>query len=86
MLKSLRIPFALLAMTAALAAPAYPQESARPQESPWAMRAPAAVPHGAPTLSAQQRAAQEAAERGRRISRRSRARLQTPCRRKISER
>jgi hypothetical protein len=64
MLKSLRIPFALLAMTAALAAPAYPQESARPQESPWAMRAPAAVPHGAPTLSAQQRAAQEAAERG----------------------
>ena len=64
MLKSLRIPFALLAITAALAAPAYPQESARPQESPWAMRAPAAVPHGAPTLSAQQRAAQEAAERG----------------------
>jgi hypothetical protein len=61
--KSLSITFALLAMTA-LAAPAYPQESARPQESPWAMRAPAAVPHGAPTLSAQQRAAQEAAERG----------------------
>jgi hypothetical protein len=64
MLKSLRMPFALLVMTAALAAPAYPQESARPQESPWAMRAPAAVPQGAPTLSAQQRAAKEAAERG----------------------
>ena len=64
MLKSLRMTFSLMVMTAALAAPAYPQESARPQESPWAMRAPAAVPHGAPTLSAQQRAAQEAAERG----------------------
>ena len=62
--KSLRTSFALLAMTAALAAPAYPQESARPQESPWAMRAPASVPHEAPTLSAQQRTAQEAAERG----------------------
>jgi hypothetical protein len=64
MRKSLRIPFSLLAMTAALATPAYPQESARPQESPWAMRAPSAVAHAAPTLSAQQRAAEEAAERG----------------------
>src|SRR3984957_18114741 len=64
MLKSLGMTFAVLVMIAALAAPAYPQESARPQESPWAMRAPAAVPHGAPTLSAQQRAAQEAAKRG----------------------
>jgi hypothetical protein len=62
--KSLPITFALLTMTAALPAPAYPQESAKPQESPWAMRAPAAVPQGAPTLSAQQRAAKEAAERG----------------------
>jgi hypothetical protein len=65
MLKSLRMTFALLVvMTAAIASPAYPQESAKPQESPWAMRAPAAVPQGAPTLSAQQRAAKEAAERG----------------------
>jgi hypothetical protein len=64
MLKSLRMTFVLLAMTAALAAPAYPQESAKPQESPRAMRAPVAVPQGAPTLSARQRAAQEVAERG----------------------
>ena len=65
MQKSVRMTFALLVvMTASMAAPAYPQESARPQESPWAMRAPAAAPHGAPTLSAQQRAAKETAERG----------------------
>src|SRR5882757_3053917 len=70
MLKSLLITSALLLMTAALAAPAYPQESAkpqesaRPQESPWAMRAPAAAPHGAPTLSAKQIAAMKAAEKG----------------------
>jgi hypothetical protein len=65
MLKSVRMIFVLLVvMTAPLTAPAYSQESAKPQESPWAMRAPAAVPHGAPTLSAQQRAAEEAAERG----------------------
>src|ERR1700688_2385016 len=64
MLKALRTTLALLAITAAMAAPAYPQESPKPQESPWAMRAAAAVPQGAPTLSAQQRAAQEAAERG----------------------
>jgi hypothetical protein len=66
MLKPLRKTLILLAMTAAIAAPAYPGESKspKPQESPWAMRAPAAVPQGAPTLSAQQRAAQEAAEKG----------------------
>jgi hypothetical protein len=64
MLKALRTTFALIATTAAIAAPAYPQESAKPQESPWAMRAPAAVPQGAPTRSAQQRAAEEAAEKG----------------------
>jgi hypothetical protein len=69
MLKSLRITSALLLMTAALAAPAYSQESAqpqsaKPQESPWAMRAPAAAPHGAPTLSAKQLAAKKEAEKG----------------------
>jgi hypothetical protein len=64
MLKALRTTLALIAMTAAIVAPAYPQESAKPQESPWAMRAPAAVPQGVPTLSAQQRAAIEAAEKG----------------------
>ena len=64
MQKALRTTLALLAMTAAIAAPAYPQQSAKPQESPWAMRAPAAVPQGAPTLSAQQQAARAAAEKG----------------------
>jgi hypothetical protein len=64
MLKVFRTTSALLAMTAALAAPAYPQESPKPQESPWAMRAPAAVPQGAPTLSAQQAAEEKLAERG----------------------
>jgi hypothetical protein len=64
MLKSLRTTFALLLIVAALAAPAHSQESAKPNESPSAMGAPAAVPQGAPTLSAEQRAAQEAAERG----------------------
>jgi len=64
MLKSLRTTFVLLVIIAAFAASAFSQESAKPQESPWAMRAPAAVPQGAPTLSAEQRAAKEAAERG----------------------
>ena len=69
MLKSLRTTLALLAMTVALAAPSSAQQSAAPQsanprESPWAMRAPAAVPQGAPTLSAAQRAAKQAAEKG----------------------
>ncbi len=64
MLKLFRTILAFLVLTAPLAAPAYPDESPKPQESPWAMRAPAAVPQGAPTLSAQQRAAQEAAEKG----------------------
>ncbi len=64
MLKSLRMTFALLMLTAALAAPAYPQPSPKPQESPWAMRAPDAEPHSAPTLSAKQKAAKEAAEKG----------------------
>src|ERR1017187_4339296 len=43
-----------LAAAAALATPATAQESAAPQESPWAMRAPAAVPQGAPPHSAQE--------------------------------
>jgi hypothetical protein len=66
MLKSLRMTLVLLAMTAATAAPAYPDESksAKPQESPWAMRAPAAAPQSAPTLSAQERAAKELFEKG----------------------
>jgi hypothetical protein len=64
MLKFLRTTSALLAITAALAAPAFPQESAKPQESPWAMRAPAAVPQGVPTLSAKEVAAQKKAEKG----------------------
>jgi hypothetical protein len=69
MLKSLRTTLALLAMTVALAAPSSAQQSdtpqsAKPQESPWAMRAPAAVPHGAPTLSAREIAAMKTAEKG----------------------
>lgn len=64
MLKALRTTLALIAMTAAIATPAYPQQSPKPQESPRAMRAPAAMPHGAPTLSAKERAAEEAAEKG----------------------
>jgi hypothetical protein len=64
MLKSLRIKAALLAIAGAIAAPAFAQQSAAPQESPWAMRAPAAAPQGAPTLSAAQAAARAQAERG----------------------
>lgn len=47
---SLTTFFGLLAMVAvpALGTPAAAQYAA-PQESPWAMRAPAAVPQGAPT-------------------------------------
>jgi len=69
MLKSLRTTLALLAITVALAAPSFAQQSdtpqsPKPQESPWAMRAPAAVPHGAPTLSAKEMAAMKEAEKG----------------------
>ncbi len=64
MQKPFRTILAVLVLTAPIAAPAYPQQSAKPQESPWAMRAPAAVPQGAPTLSAQQQAAKAAAEKG----------------------
>ena len=69
MLKSLRTTLALVAMTVALAAPSSAQQSdtpqsPKPQESPWAMRAPAAAPHGTPTLSAAEIAAMKAAEKG----------------------
>ena len=53
-----------LAAAAALATPAVAQQSAAPQESPWAMRAPAAVPQGAPTRSAQEAAADKESEKG----------------------
>jgi len=59
MLKSIRTKFALLVLAGSVAAPAYAQQSAKPQESPWAMRAPAAVPQGAPTRSAQEVAAEK---------------------------
>ena len=64
MLKSLTTILVLMVTTAALVAPAYPQESAKPNESPWAMRAPDAAPHGAPTLSAKEVAAIKKAEKG----------------------
>lgn len=64
MLKVLRTTSALLAIIAALAAPAFAQESAKPNESPWAMRAPTAVPQGVPTLSTEEVAAQKKAENG----------------------
>lgn len=66
MLKAIRTTFALLVLTAvaAPAAPAYAQQTARPNESPWAMRAPGAVPQGTPTRSAQEVAARKEAEKG----------------------
>jgi|SRR5208282_835714 len=54
----------VLAAAAALAAPAWAQQSARPNESPGAVRAPVATPQGAATLSAEQIAAQKEAEKG----------------------
>src|SRR5271155_687544 len=54
MLKSSYTIVAFLAFATVLAAPAYAQQAAKPQESPWAMRAPAAVPQAAATLSAAQ--------------------------------
>src|ERR1022692_3170792 len=53
-----------LAAAAAIATPATAQQSAAPQESPWAMRAPDAAPQGAPTRSAQDVAAEKEAEKG----------------------
>jgi hypothetical protein len=64
MLKSVRTTFALLALGTALAVHAWAQETPKPQESPWAMRAPAAVPQGVATRSPQEVAALEKAERG----------------------
>jgi hypothetical protein len=64
MLKSLRTTLFFLLLTAQFAAPAWPQATAKPQESPWAMRAPAAIPQGAPTISAAQQAAIKQAAKG----------------------
>ena len=61
MLKQFPTILVLLVLTAAIAAPAYPQEHVKIQAS---MRAPAASPQAAPTLSAEQQAAQAAAEKG----------------------
>jgi hypothetical protein len=52
-----RRTFALLVISTALAAPAYAQQSAKPNESPWAMRPP--TPQAAPTISAEEQAAQK---------------------------
>jgi hypothetical protein len=63
MLTSLRIVSVLIAIAAALAAPAFAQQStAKPNESPWAMRPP--TPQAAATLTAQQLAAIKEAEKG----------------------
>src|SRR5271166_5694574 len=64
MLKPLRTSFALIAIAAALAAPAYAQQLPRPNESPWAMRPPNPAPQAAATVSQQELAAEKAAERG----------------------
>jgi hypothetical protein len=64
MLKSLRTPFALLVIAAALAAPAYAQQSPKPNESPRAMRPPNPAPQAAATLSAKEEAARKEAEKG----------------------
>ena len=64
MLKSVRPTFFLALLTAALAAPAYAQDTPTPlpQESPWAMRPP--TPQGAGTPTAAQIAAEKEAEKG----------------------
>ncbi len=64
MLKSLRPTLVLTLLTAALAAPAYAQDTPTPlpQESPWAMRPP--TPQGAGTPTAAQIAAEQEAEKG----------------------
>src|SRR5271154_6659579 len=54
MLKSLHMTLVLLALATVIAATADAQQAAKPQESPWAMRAPAAAPQAAATLSAAQ--------------------------------
>lgn len=71
MLKPSGTIFVLLALAAAaaLATPAIAQESAAPQESPWAMRAPAAVPQGAPTHSAQEVEAEKGTPQQRELAR-----------------
>ena len=62
MLTSVRTISALIAIIAALAAPAFAQQSPKPNESPWAMRPP--TPQAAPSLTAQQLAAVKEAQKG----------------------
>ena len=64
MLKSLRPTFVLALLTAALAAPAFAQDTPTPlpQESPWAMRPPTPQEVGTPTAA--QIAAEKEAEKG----------------------
>lgn len=62
MLTALRRTIVLIAITAALAVPAYAQQSPRTNESPWAMRPP--TPQAAATLTAKQMAALKEAEKG----------------------
>lgn len=64
----MRTIFPLLVIAAALAAPVYAQESAKPNESPWAMRPP--TPQAAPTISAQERAAQKGTPEQRKFAHR----------------
>lgn len=67
--KPLRTILSMLALAAACVpvAPAAAQQTARPQESPWAMRAPAAAPQGAPTRSAGIQGTPEQQELARKI-------------------
>ena len=59
MLKSFTSSIALLAIAAALAMPAYAQQSPRPNESPWAMRQPKPLPQAAATLSPEEAKAEK---------------------------
>jgi hypothetical protein len=54
---------------AALATPAVAQQSAAPQDSPWAMHAPTPVPPGAPTRSAEQMEAEKGTPEQRELAR-----------------
>jgi hypothetical protein len=62
MLTSVRTISVLIAISAALAAPAFAQQSPKPNESPWAMRPP--TPQAVPTLTAQQLAALKEEQKG----------------------
>src|SRR5208283_3475452 len=54
---------------AALATPAIAQQSAAPQDSPWAMHAPTPVPPGASTRSAEQMSAEKGTPEQRELAR-----------------